>query len=193
MKAIIDIVNKRGGIVSLKDITDNTERMRIQRAADRGSLIKIRQGLYATHDALLHWKLDLEQIVPDGVICLYNAWAHHKLCKYVPQETCIAIYTKRSVRVPEELPIQLYYWKKEYLDFGIEEHIQFGHRIRITDLEKSVCDAIKYRNKIGMELFSEILMSYMKRNDKDLNKLQSYAENIRVAKILKKHMDMSSH
>ena len=190
MERITDIVNQRGGIVSAKDLT-RAEYTRVLRAVGRGELIKVRQGVYATPQSLVNTMVDVEKIVPNGVICLYNAWAYHKLSTTIPPSVCIAIETKRKVRLPDDTSVQLYYWKKEYLDFGIEEQEYSGYKVRITDLERSVCDAIKYRNKIGMDLCGEVMRSYLKRSDKSLSRLYVYAKRLRVANVLNNYLEIN--
>ena len=190
MERITDIVNQRGGIVSAKDLT-RAEYTRVLRAVGRGELIKVRQGVYATPQSLVNTMVDVEKIVPNGVICLYNAWAYHKLSTTIPPSVCIAIETKRKVRLPDDTSIQLYYWKKEYLHFGIEEQEYSGYKVRITDLERSVCDAIKYRNKIGLDLCGEVVRSYLKRTDRSLSKLYVYAKRLRVANVLNNYLEIN--
>lgn len=190
MERITDIVNQRGGIVSAKDLT-RAEYTRVLRAVGRGELIKVRQGVYATPQSLVNTMVDVEKIVPNGVICLYNAWAYHRLSTTIPPSVCIAIETKRKVRLPDDTSVQLYYWKKEYLHFGIEEQEYSGFKVRITDLERSVCDAIKYRNKIGLDLCGEVVRSYLKRTDRSLSKLYVYAKRLRVANILNNYLEIN--
>ena len=190
MERITDIVNQRGGIVSAKDLT-RAEYTRVLRAVGRGELIKVRQGVYATPQSLVNTMVNVEKIVPNGVICLYNAWAYHKLSTTIPPSVCIAIETKRKVRLPDDTSVQLYYWKKEYLHFGIEEQEYSGYKVRITDLERSVCDAIKYRNKIGLDLCGEVVRSYLKRTDRSLSKLYVYAKRLRVANVLNNYLEIN--
>lgn len=190
MERITDIVNQRGGIVSAKDLS-RAEYTRVLRAVGRGELIKVRQGVYATPQSLVNTMIDVEKIVPNGVICLYNAWAYHKLSTTIPPSVCIAIETKRKVRLPDDTSVQLYYWKKEYLHFGIEEQEYSGYKVRITDLERSVCDAIKYRNKIGLDLCGEVVRSYLKRTDRSLSKLYVYAKRLRVANVLNNYLEIN--
>ena len=190
MERITDIGNQRGGIVSAKDLT-RAEYTRVLRAVGRGELIKVRQGVYATPQSLINTMVDVEKIVPNGVICLYNAWAYHRLSTTIPPSVCIAIETKRKVRLPDDTSVQLYYWKKEYLHFGIEEQEYSGFKVRITDLERSVCDAIKYRNKIGLDLCGEVVRSYLKRTDRSLSKLYVYAKRLRVANVLNNYLEIN--
>ena len=150
MQKISEIVAAKGGVVTMDEITDRAEYKRILRAVEHGELIRLRQGVYAVPIAILNTMIDVERIVPQGVLCLYSAWAYYQLTTTVPPSFCIAIEAKRKVKLPIRLPINLYYWKAGNLEFGIVDVEISNYQVRMTDLERSVCDAVKYRNKIGL-------------------------------------------
>ena len=101
--------------------------------------------------------MDIDALVPGGVLCMYSAWEHYELTTQIPNAFCIAIPRKRKVVLPEFPPVTLYFWSDHLLDFGIERASVHGHDVRVTDLERSVCDAVKYRNKIGLDVALEAL------------------------------------
>jgi len=49
--------------------------------------------------------------------------------------------------LPEFPPIQLHYWLEKYVLLGKTIQEIEGLNVPITDLEKSVCDAVKIQNK----------------------------------------------
>ena len=106
--------------------------------------------------------IDVERIVPRWILCLYSAFAYYGLSTQVPSATCVAIEAKRKVRLPDYPPIDLYYWKKENLEFGIISRNISGYDVRITDIERTVCDAVK-SNKIGLDVCGEVIDSYLKK------------------------------
>lgn len=191
MDNIVCKVEALGGTISTTDIPNMAEYKRLLRAKERGDLIKLRQGIYAVPEALLNTMIDVERIVPKGVVCLYNAWAYHQLSTTVPPAFCIAIDNKRKVEIPETLPIDLYYWKKENLEFGIMEAEISGFHVRITDLERSVCDAVKYRNKLGLDVCAEVIRSYLRKPNRNLTRLQDYAQRLRVYNTLKNYVEIA--
>lgn len=67
---------------------------------------------------------------------------------------------------------------------NIVPKLRKGYRVKIYDLEKSVCDAVKFRNKIGVDVSSEILKNYLGRRDRNLTLLNEYAKKMRVANIM---------
>ena len=79
MQKISEIVAAKGGVVTMDEITDRAEYKRILRAVEHGELIRLRQGVYAVPIAILNTMIDVERIVPQGVLCLYSAWAYYQL------------------------------------------------------------------------------------------------------------------
>ena len=148
---IIETLQKQGGFMTTSEVKSRGDYEHLRRATVDGTLMRIRQGVYVETSALANNMIDVQRIVPNGVLCLYSAFAHYGLSTHVPAAACIAIDAKRKVRLPEYPPIDLYYWKKENLEFGIVQKEISGYMVLITDMERSVCDAVKYRNKIGLD------------------------------------------
>ena len=51
-------------------------------------------------------------------------------------------------------------------------------------------DIIYYRNKIGIEETKEILTKYLKREDRNINKLYRYAELLKCSDVLKTYLEV---
>lgn len=191
MERISHKVAALGGIISTADMANEAEYKRIHRAAKRGELTRLRSGVYASPDALLDTMLDIERIVPGGVVCLYNAWSHYQLTTTIPPAFCVAVERKRKVVIPPTLPITLYYWKEENLSLGVIEDVLSGHTVRITNIERSVCDAVKYRNKIGLDVCAEIVRTYLRKEGRNLSLLTEYAKRLRVWSTLKNYLEIA--
>ena len=128
--------------------------------------------------------------VKSGIICLYSAWNYYGLTTYIPHEFHIAIEKKSKIRLPDFPPIKLYYWSKSILPIGKVTIEMENNQVDIYDLEKSVCDAVKFRNKVGKDILNEVLNEYLKRKDRNLEKLIQYAKLLRVEKALKDYLDV---
>lgn len=162
----------------------------ILREAKEGEIIKVRNGVYATFDALANGMIDINAIVPNGILCLYSAWHHYGMTRQIPDAYYVAIERKRKVRQPEAVDITLIYQKQDLLDIGRTKAIIDGIEVAIYNRERCLCDAIKYRNKIGIDIMAEILNSYLSYPQKNLNILQQYAKELRVYKILSNYLDV---
>ena len=188
-KDIIETLQKQGGFMTTSEVKSRGDYEHLRRATADGTLMRIRQGVYVETSALANNMIDVQRIVPNGVLCLYSAFAHYELSTHVPAATCIAIDAKRKVRLPEYPPIDLYYWKKENLEFGVVEKEISGYKVLITDMERSVCDAVKYRNKIGLDVCGEVIDNYLKNENRNITLLHEYAGRLRVKNTLTKYLE----
>lgn len=116
--------------------------------------------------------------------------AYYDLTTYNPWQYEIAIERSKKITISEYPPIKLVYFSSKQLELGVVEIDIDGHLVRIYDKEKTICDCIRYRNKIGIDIVKEGITEYIKRKDKDLNKLMKYAEACRVQKILKEYLEV---
>lgn len=191
MVSINQIIQDKGGIITKDEFKSVAEYKRVLRAVERGDVVRLRQGVYADPAVMLNTMVDVERIVPGGVVCLYNAWAYYQLSTTIPPGFCIAIDAKRTVTLPSSLPIQLYYWKKEYLEIGVISDTISSYKVKITDMERSVCDAVKYRNKIGLDVCTEVIRNYLRKPSKNVTRLMEYSKQLRVANVLKNYLEIA--
>jgi predicted transcriptional regulator of viral defense system len=54
------------------------------------------------------------------------------------------------------------------------------YNLKIYDIEKTVCDIIKYRMKIGLDTCKEIVRNYLQRDDRNLSKISEYAQKMNL-------------
>lgn len=132
-----------------------------------------------------------EAYVPDGVICLLSAARYYELTNYLPDAVDVAIERKKKVvTLPDWPSIKIYYFDPVRMDIGIREIHDGDNRFHIFDIEKTVVDIIYYRNKVGIEETSEILKNYLKRNNRNIDKLYSYAKQLRSEKIVRTYLEV---
>lgn len=156
----------------------------------RGDLIQVRRGVYANIDQLSGNMIDINAIVPDGILCLWSAWNIHQLTTSMPQAYHVAIKRNRKVTLPSFPKMEFHHYTEAILDIGVMKMKIDGFNIRVYDVERSVCDAVKFRNKIGMDICSEILDNYLHRPNRNLSKLMTYARKLRVGTTFEQYLQV---
>jgi len=188
---ILKIFADKGGIIKLKEITtQGINKYHLLKLLEIGEVEKIKHGFYKLTDYALNEYLEIKKYIPNGLICLYSAWNYHNLTTYVPHEYHIAIEKKSKIRLPDYPPIKLYYWDKSVLRIGNTNMRINDIFLDVYDLEKSVCDAVRFRNKIGKDILNEVLTEYLKRGDKNIDKLIKYSKLLKIERILKNYLDV---
>ncbi|GAP71195.1 hypothetical protein SAMD00024442_1_8 [Candidatus Symbiothrix dinenymphae] len=190
MNDLINIFNENSGFLKSKDIISRTQWRNLAKMLNENLVYKVKRGLYRLSDYDADQLTDVSNIIPDGVLCLFSAWFHYELTTTIPHSYYIAIEKKRKIVLPDYPPIKLHYWQKNQYDLGISTYTKDGIVIKIYDIEKSVCDAVKFRNKTGIDIAAEVLKNYLHRQDRNLTKLVSYARQLRIEKILRTYLEV---
>jgi predicted transcriptional regulator of viral defense system len=186
------LFKKNHGYLTKELLPDNYTYNRLLKLVKEGVVERIKRGVYYyAVSENVNTMIDVEKIVPGGVLCMYSAWRYYELSVQIPQSFHIAIEKSRKISLPHYPPITLYYWKREYQELGVMEKVINKYPVKIYDMEKSVCDGVKYRTKIGMETMKEILKSYLKKENKNLTKLIDYAKKMRVEKVLRTYLEVN--
>ena len=176
---------KKKGFVSTKGLSAWQEQQ-LQAAVRKGEAIRLKNGVYADIDALANTMVDIRMIIPDGVLCLWSAWSVHNLTTQIPNAYYVAIERTRKITLPDYPEFQLIYQSDKLLEIGVTEKTVQGFNVPFFDLERSVCDAIKYRYKVGIDVMAEILQTY----DKNISKLMDYAAKLRIRNTLKQYLEV---
>ena len=159
-------------------------------SARQGELIQVRRGVYANIDQLSGNMIDINTIVPDGILCLWSAWNIHQLTTSMPQAFHVAVKRDRKVTLPSFPKMEIHHYAESILEIGVIKIKIDGINIRVYDIERCVCDAVKFRNKVGMDVCSEILNNYLNRPNRNLSKLMKYARKLRVGTTLEQYLQV---
>ena len=82
-------------------------------------------------------------------------------------------------------------WVKIYFDFCsvskdiyelglIEVKTKFGNKVKVYDLERSICDVIKFRKRLDLDMLKYSIKKYLKSNKRNMKKLLEYAEKLGI-------------
>ncbi len=132
-----------------------------------------------------------EAFVPEGVICLMSAARYYGLTNYLPDVVDVAIERKKKVSTLPDWPeIKIYYFDQGRMDIGVTVVKEDENSFHIFDIEKTVVDIIYYRNKVGIEETSEILKNYLRRKDRQIDRLFEYARRLRCEKTVRTYLEV---
>jgi predicted transcriptional regulator of viral defense system len=148
----------------------------IKKLATEELIWKIKRGIYQWSDYDIDEHGLLSVIIPNGVLCLYSAAFIYEYTTNIPQQYHIAIASKRKVRLPDYPPITLNYWS--------------GLQLSLGDREKTVCDCLKFRNKIDNSIVKEVVKAYLKDKNRDLSKLKAYSKQLNIQTIVDTYLNI---
>ena len=158
----------------------------------RGELERLARGLYRLAGLPPLSDPDLAtvaKLVPQGVICLISALAHHELTTQIPHEVHLAL--RRTARHPtlKFPPLQVFRFSEQAFAAGIETCTIDGVPVRIYSAEKTLADCFKFRNKIGLDVAIEALRTYRGRRRHRLQEVLQYARLCRVESVIRPYLE----
>ena len=148
---------------------------------DVGSLEMVSRGVYRLTGAGPLGNPDLVTVatrVPNGVICLISALAFHEITTQIPHEIYVAL--QRGAEKPRlnHPPIKIYRFSGQAFTDGVERHELDGVSVHIYNMEKTLADCFKFRNKIGLDTSVEAVRFYRERKSVNVDDSHALRENM---------------
>ena len=184
-KLLLERFNKNEGFLRTADSLTATEKYHLRRLIREGIVNRVKRGFYRLNDSpRVFQESEVAKMIPNGIFCMFTAWSYYELSTHVPAEYHIAIPRTNKIVLPIYPPVKLHYYGLETFETGKTSVKMNGSLVNVYNLERSVCDAVKFRNKVGTDILSEILHNYIRRKDKNLDKLMKYADRLRISNSL---------
>jgi predicted transcriptional regulator of viral defense system len=160
----------------------------LRRALDRGTVIKVHRGLYASKDfpSTLDQRIVLAcKRVPHGVVCLESALQFHGLIPSVTDAVWMAIDRKARKPNLNGLEVRFIRFSGRALTQGVVNARIDGVPVRIYSTAKTIADCLKYRRKIGIDTAVRALRASIQLNKCSRERLVHFAHICRVGKLLR--------
>lgn len=150
-----------------------------------GTIIRLKRGIYQWVDSAEVDDLEiLFTILPSAVLFLESALYYHGYTDRTPDSWSIAVNrdsNKSKSKFTYPL-IKPYYLEPHLLGIGLMEGNINGIKLRVYDKERTICDVLKYYNKLDREIFNKAVQSYVKDSQKNISKLLDYGKLLHVSK-----------
>ncbi|GHV41230.1 transcriptional regulator [Spirochaetia bacterium] len=192
MKPIAEIkqlFDSHGRMLRTKDLyAENIFYKDIQKLATDGLIEKIRYGYYQwiDEDNLSEARL-INQLFPDGVLNMDTALFYHGFSDRIPLAWHIAVSKdsgKSRFKIDNPF-IHPYFVEPSLLEVGLSSMDIDGNQMRVYDKERTICDCLRYRNKMDREIFSKAIRGYVNDTAKNIPLLMKYADTLRVTETTK--------
>jgi len=87
--------------------------------------------------------------------------------------------------------LEFFYVKTELHELGkITTLSPHGKEINTYDIERTICDMVRSKNRMDIQIFTDALKRYSRRKDKDLSKLMKYAKVFKIDQKMREYMEV---
>ena len=192
MAELSAIAEMYGGIIETKIAAQHgISKAMLYKLCKDQKLHRIVKGQYILpddlHDELLSISKRSENIIFSHETALYL----HGISDRTPFEHTITAPSGCIPSAAIKAECKVYYIKSELFELGKTTlRTPAGNDVPVYDLERTICDVIRSRNKLGTETFLAALKLYAANPKKDLNNLNDYAKELRVSNILRPYIEV---
>ncbi|CAH8187926.1 Transcriptional regulator [Vibrio aestuarianus] len=169
-------------------------RAALSRAVKKGLIEKLQRGLYGyvgREESEMQSFAEVGARAKNGVICLLSALRYHNLTTQAPFQVWLRI--KKGDRAPSiEYPKIQIIRSRETEHFGVISTKIDGVSVLITDIERTITDCFKFRNKIGIDVAIEALVEAKRANKLNQEKLWECAKRYRMTNVMMPYMEALS-
>src|SRR6478609_2002284 len=127
---------RAAGVLRLREFAEaGVPKAAVLRLADAGKLERIGRGLYALPGREVSESEALVQVakrVPEGVVCLLTALRFHNLTDQNPSKVWLAIDRKARHPKLDWPPLEVVWWSRNVLAFGVTRKTVGGVALRVT-------------------------------------------------------------
>jgi len=191
-ETIKEVFERLNGVVRSSDIEQiGAHRGSLKYLADSGQIERIARGVYARLDAWVDDLFVLQNRFARGVYSCETALFLHGLSVRTPTSwtmTFPAHYNTASV-VAEG--IECHQKSRALYGLGIVRvQSPYGGEVSVYSREVTLCDVLRPRNQVDIQLVSDAFRAYVKRNDGDMNELARLAKVFHVEAKLRSYMEV---
>lgn len=183
------IFERYGGMMRTKDLQKEKIQYRtLQRLIDQEVVEKVRYGYYQWINSEDFSEVGtVIRLFPDAVFCMETALRYYEYSDRTPAEWHLAVSKDSGKsRFKIDYPfVKPHYMEPSWLEVGLTSGTMDGHKVRIYDKDRVICDCLRYRNKMDKEIFNKAVQRYIADPEKSIPHLLEYAEVLRVKKIVK--------
>ena len=186
------IAAKNGGIIDNKTASSHgISRAMLSKLCAEEKIQRILRGQYIFADDIQDELLSIDKRSQYITFSHETALFLHGISDRTPFEYSI---TAPSNKVPSRAILEeckIYYIKSELFDLGKTSLMTpSGNYVSSYDLERTICDIVRSRNKIGTETFLNALKMYASGSKKDLNKLADYSYQMGFVNIVRRYLEV---
>lgn len=170
------------GYLTTKDVIEhNIPRIYLSRLIDEHIIERVSRGIYIKSND-----------IPDDMVVLQNKsknaiYSHmttlylYGLSNRIPIKYDITVNQGYNGTLQRDNNVNLFYIKRDLLNLGLTTYmLDTGYEIKVYDLERTICDIIKNKNRLDQEVVNKAIRKYFYSNNKNVFKLYEYAKKLKI-------------
>ncbi len=182
LEKVMELVRKNNGFVTTKEVvSNNINKMALKRLCDRNELKRVSTGYYVLFNNLDDDYFNVISKSKNAIFSHSTSLFLHNLSDRTPLSFDITVPVGYGGVLQNISNVNLHYVNRDILTLGLLiMKSPFGMDVKCYDMERTICDIIRDKKYVDVEIYTKALKWYANRKDKDLLKLVKYSKKLNL-------------
>lgn len=189
---ILNILKENKGIISTAEIVKlGIDKKYLSLMVQKGLIERASRGVYILPDVIEDEFYSINIRCRKGIFSHDTALFLHDLSDRTPMSFSMTLPKGYNPTSLKDLSLEFFYVNPKLQDLGkITVLSPYGKKIYTYDLERTICDIVRSKSRMDMQIFTDALKRYPKRKDKNLSNLMKYAKEFKIEQKIREYMEV---
>lgn len=187
-----ELVEKGNGYLQTSQVLENgISKPTLADYVNKRNMERVAQGVYLAEDA---WKDELYILHLSNSRIIFShetALFLHGLMEREPKDISVTVRAGYNASHLRKKGIRVYQVKPEIEKLGVLDiQTNFDNTVRAYDMERTICDVIRYKEAMDIQVFQYAMKEYMGSVNKNLNHLMTYAKKLHMESAVRTYTEV---
>ena len=191
---IVNFVNKKNNVITTKEFKDaKIGFYYITKLIEDNYIYRIEKGIYGKNDSFEDEYFITQNRYKNAIFSYNTALFFLNKTEVIPNVMDITIPNDYNVSSIKNNQIRIHYTSRKNLELGaIKLKSPFGNTIKAYNLERTICDIVKNKNKSGLDIEqrNKIIKKAFSNNEIDGTTIIQYSKKLKCEKKIRTIMEI---
>lgn len=180
-----------GYLLTSQVLSNGVSKPTLAEYVSRRNMERVARGVYLAEDA---WPDELYPLYLSNSRIVYShetALFLHGLMEREPKQSSVTVKAGYNATHLRRRGIRVYQVKADLVTLGaIDIHTGFGNTVRAYDMERTICDILRFKDSMDIQVFQYAIKEYMASPQQNLNRLMAYAKKLRIEETVRTYTEV---
>ena len=175
------VENGNGYLLTSRVLESGISKPTLAEYVKKRNMERAAQGVYLSEDT---WRDELYLLSLSNSRIVFShetALFLHGLMEREPKSVSVTVKAGYNASHLRRKGIRVYQVKPDVADLGAAEvQTAFGNTVRAYDKERTICDILRYKDAMDVQIFQYAMKEYMADSRKNLSHLMTYAKKFQI-------------
>lgn len=192
LEIIKEEVKKSNGYLIFKDIIKKgVSKTFLINYVQKNKLERVARGVYLSKEGLKDDMYILSLKNQKAILSYESALDLHGLTKKEPSNISVTVLKSYNATHLRTKGVKVHQVSEDLINMGkINIETKYGNDVIAYDMERTICDVIKNKDRMDSQTFSYAMKKYSKNKNKNIDSLMNYAQLLGIEDTVTFIMDL---